>query len=122
VLARVVQAAAVQAPQRQQLARERGDDADVALATAQRPEQLGLVGGVRVAQRPFGGDHLEAAHPLGGVPERPAEHRQAAANGVADHADVGGRPVERGEPVRGPPPSGRDAISRPRRPSRSRGA
>jgi hypothetical protein len=79
---------------------ELGDDAEAALAAAQGPEQLGLpvrVGAVQLAVR---GDDVDAADPLGRPAERPAEHRQPAAERVADDAGAGRRPGEAGQPVR----------------------
>ena len=79
---------------------ERGHDAEVAAATAHGPEQLGVVVGVDAAADAVGRDELDGEHRVGGEAVRAAEPADAAAEGVADHADVMRRSGERGEAVR----------------------
>ena len=101
VLGGVVDRAAVEPGQWQQFGDERGDDAHVALAAAQRPEQFRFVPGVRLAQVPVRGDHLEGADQVGGVAVGPAEDRESAAEGVADDARVRGGAAQARQAVGG---------------------
>ena len=79
---------------------QRGDHAEVAAAAADRPEQLGL--GVRVGpdQPAVGGDDLDRGDAVGGQAELAGVPADAAAERVADDADVGRGAVQGGEPVR----------------------
>lgn len=77
---------------------DRGDDAEAATAAPQRPEEVRLVVGVdadRLARR---GDELDREHAVRGEAVPPAEPAEAAAEGEADDADVGGGAAERREP------------------------
>ena len=62
------QHAGVHVGDRQQLELERDDDAEVAAAAAQRPEQLGVVLGVGAHHRAVGGHHLHRADRLAASP------------------------------------------------------
>src|SRR3954447_2049234 len=80
---------------------DRGHDAEAAAAAAQRPEQLGLVVAVAAHEAAVGGDELDRDDAVRreAVPAR--EPAQAAAERVADDADVGGGARQRGEAVLG---------------------
>jgi hypothetical protein len=65
------------------------DDGEPATATAERPEQVGIVARVDAADPPVGRDHLGGEQVVGGESVRAAEPAQASAHGAADHADVG---------------------------------
>ena len=75
-----------------------GDDAEVAAAAAQRPEQGRLGVGVGAHQLAVGGDHLDRGDAVGGDAVGAAEPAEPAAERVADHAHVGrrARPVRPG--------------------------
>jgi hypothetical protein len=75
---------------------ERGDHTVRASAAAQRPEQV-VVGGPQVA---VGRDDLRAQHAVGRETVPPGQPAEAAAQRVADHADVGRRAGQRREPER----------------------
>ena len=79
---------------------EPGDHPEVAAATPQRPEQLGVLLAVGDADLAVGGDDLD----LGEVVDRPAEAAgqiaKAAAQGQAGHAGLGHEAEHRGQPVR----------------------
>ena len=79
----------------------RGHDAEAAAAAAQRPEQVRVVVGVDAAQPPVGGHDLDRQHAVGGQAVLAAEPADAAAEAVADHADVGRGAGQRGEAVLG---------------------
>jgi hypothetical protein len=78
----------------------RGDDPEVATAAPDRPEQVGLVLGVGAHQPAVGGDQLDRSDAVGGHAEGPGVPPDAAAEGVADDADVGGGAVQRGQAER----------------------
>ena len=80
---------------------QRRDDAEVAAAPAEGPEEVGL--GVRVGADGLavGRHDLDGGHRVGGEPVATAEPAHAAAEGVADDAHVRGRPVQGGQPVLG---------------------
>jgi hypothetical protein len=80
---------------------ERGDHTEVAATAAQRPEQVGLGGGIDTTDAAVGGDDLGAGDAVGLQAELAGEPAQAAPEGVAGDADVRRRPVQRGQPVRG---------------------
>ena len=79
---------------------ERGHDAEVAAAAAHRPEQLGVVLGVDPPAYAVGRDEFDRDHGVGGDAVRAGEPADAAAERVADDADVVRRSGERGEAVR----------------------
>jgi hypothetical protein len=71
-------------------------DAEVAAAAAQRPEQVGVLHGVRADQPSVRGDHLRRGQAVDGQPV-PADHpADAAAQRQPAHADLIG--VSRGQP------------------------
>ena len=82
---------------RDQLDLQRRHDAEVALATADGPEQLGLVVRADPAQPAVGGDDLDGADVVGREAVLAAQRAHAAAEGVADDADVGRRAAQPGE-------------------------
>jgi hypothetical protein len=78
---------------------ESGDDAEVASAAPQRPEQVGFrARGDRPGDGSIavGGDDVQCGHPVGGESEGATEHGQAAAEGVTDDSDVGAAAARRG--------------------------
>jgi hypothetical protein len=77
----------------------RGDDPEAAAAAAQRPEEVGVVVGVDAAQAPVGGHKLDAQHAVGGQAVGAPEPAHAAAEAVADDADVGRRARQRRQAV-----------------------
>jgi hypothetical protein len=79
----------------------RGDDAEVAAAAAQRPEQRGVVLGVDAAELAVGGDDLDRQDAVGGQAVLAREPADAATEAVADDADVGRRAGERREALLG---------------------
>ncbi len=80
-----------------QLHLERCDDAEVAAAAPQRPEELCVVVLVDAAQAPVGGDELDRGDAVGGEAELAGVPADAAAQRVAGDAHVGRGAVERGE-------------------------
>ena len=78
---------------------ELGDDAEVAAAAAQPPEQVRVAGLVDVQPVAVGGDQLERRHVVARQPEparepaHPAAERQAADAGVGDIARGRGQPM-----------------------------
>src|SRR4051812_21605845 len=76
-----------------------GDDRVAAATAAQRPEQVGLVIGVDGHSFASRGDDLDRTYAIAGEPVLAAEPAEAAADRVADNADVGRRAGQRGEPV-----------------------
>ena len=78
---------------------ERGDDAEVAAAATQRPEQIGVLLGGRPDDVGFGGDYLGGQQVVDGEPVLAHEEADAAAEGepadagVADDAAGGGQAV-----------------------------
>ena len=78
---------------------ERGDDAEVAAAAAQRPEQIGVLVGGRPDDAALGGDHVGGKQVVDGEPVLAHEEADAAAEGepgdagVADDAAGGGQAV-----------------------------
>jgi hypothetical protein len=83
---------------RVQLDLDGGHDAVVAAAAAQRPEQVGVVVVGGADERAVGGHELDRADAVGGEAVLAGEPREAAAEHVADDADVGARAGQRGEP------------------------
>ena len=79
---------------------ERGDDAEVAAATTQRPEQLGVVLRVRAHQLSLGGHELDRGDAVGLQAVAACEPAHAAAERVARDADVRAGAVERDQTVR----------------------
>ena len=77
--------------------------AEVAAAAAQRPEEVGLALAVDSTQSPVGGHDLDRGHLVGADAVLAAEPREAAAERVADDADVRRGAGERGEAVLAPP-------------------
>ena len=93
--------APVQPGQREQRELQLGDDAEAAAAgAAQRPVQLRGAVGVDLVRAPVRGDQPQAVQVVRGEAVAAAEQAQAAAEGVAGHADPGRRGGERGEAVR----------------------
>ena len=76
---------------------DRGDDAEVAVAAAQRPEQVGLVDGVRADEVAFRGHDLERGDAVGLEAVLARQPAHPAAEGIARDADVGRGAVERRE-------------------------
>ncbi len=68
---------------------DRGHDAEVAAAAAQRPEQIGLVLGIDADQLAIGGHELERRDGVRLQPVLAREPSHAAAQRVAGDADVG---------------------------------
>ena len=87
---------------------DRGHDAEVAAAAAQRPEQVGVVLGVGAHERPVGGHELERGHGVRLQAVLAREPAHAAAERVAGDPDVRRGAVQPGEPV-GREPRG-DAV------------
>ena len=73
------------------------DGAEVAAAAAQRPEQLGVLVAGGADQLPVGGDELDGEEAVAGEAVAAAEPAEAAAERVADDADVGRGAGQRGE-------------------------
>ena len=86
---------------REQRELHRGHDAEVPAAAAQRPEQVGVDVGGRADELRVRRDQLDRGHGVGGEPVAAGEPAQAAAERVADDADVGRGAREREQPVRG---------------------
>ena len=80
---------------------DRRDDAEVAVAAAQRPEEIRLVLCVDADRAPVRGDELDRGDAVRLEAVLSAEPAHAAAQRVAGDSDVGGRPVQCGEPVLG---------------------
>ena len=76
---------------------ERGHDAEVAAAAAERPEELGLVVGVHAAERAVGGDELDRGDAVREQPVLAAVPAEPASEPIADDRDVRRRAVEDGE-------------------------
>ena len=93
------QPAGVSSLDRVELELHRGHDAEAPAAAAQRPEQLGLVVGVGADVAAVGGDELDRGDAVGGEAVLAAEPADAAAERVADDADVRRGAGERGEAV-----------------------
>ena len=87
---------------------DRGHDAEVAAAAAQRPEQVGVVLGVGAHEAAVGGDDLERGDGVGLQAELARQPADAAAERVPGDPDVRRRAVQRGEAVRREPPD--DAL------------
>ena len=109
-------AAAEQRGHRDQLELQRGDDAEVALAAADGPEQLGLGVGADPAQPAVGGDDLDGGHVVGREAVLATQRAHAPTERVADDPDVGRRPAQPRQPELGgglhhadPPDAGLDA-------------
>ena len=91
----------------------RDDDAEAAAAAAQRPEQVGVLRPVGAHERAVGGDELDGEHALGREAVHAGQPADAAAERVADDADVRGRAVQRGEAVLGRPGTTTSSQSAP---------
>ena len=76
-----------------------GDDPEAAAAAAQRPEEIGLLFTVGADESSVGGHELDRVDVARGESVLAAEPAEAAAEGVADDADVGRGTGERGEAV-----------------------
>ena len=94
------------------------DDAEVAAATAQRPEELDVLRRVGAHVLAVGRDELDGGEAVGGEAELAGVPADAAAEAVAGDADVGRAAVQGGEPVVGR--RARSRRSRGRRPRRGR--
>jgi hypothetical protein len=84
---------------RQQVDVKGGDDRIAAAAAAQRPEQVGVVVGVDRSLLAVGGDDLDRIEAVAGEPVLAPEPAQPAAEGEADHPDVGRGPRHPAEPM-----------------------
>jgi hypothetical protein len=91
---------------------ERRDHSGADAAAAQRPEQLGLVLGVRAHEAPLGGEQLDRAHAVAREAVAAPEAAQPAAERGADDADRVVRTGQARQPVRS---GGRGQLA-PRRP------
>ena len=89
------QATTVELHQLHQLHLHAGHDTEVPAASAQRPEQVGVVVGGHPPRFAVGGDDVEPAHPIGGETPPPAEDAEAAAECVGHGADSGRRARQR---------------------------
>ena len=87
-----------------------GDDAEVALAAAQRPEQLGMTIGVDRAQSAVGGDHIDAQHAVRGQAEPAAQDAEATAESEPGGSGRSGRALDGREAVAS---GGRGDIAHP---------
>ena len=67
---------------------ERGDDAEVAAAASQRPEQIGVFAGGRLDDAALGGDHLGDKQVVDGEPVFAHEEADSAAEGEPGDAGV----------------------------------
>ena len=76
---------------------DRDDDAEAAAAAAQRPEEIGVLHGVGTDERAVGGDELDGEHALGREAVLAREPADAAAERVADDADVRRGAVQGGQ-------------------------
>ena len=85
-------------PDRLELELERGDDAEVAAATAQPPEQLGVAVGARAHEPAVGGDDVGAHEVVAGQALLAHEPADAAAEGEARDAGRRDEPAGGGEP------------------------
>ena len=94
------QASAVQARRGVQVDLDGGDQGEVASAAAQRPEQVGVARGVDPCPAAVGVDDVEGADRVGRPAVGATEPGQAAAQGVADHADAGHAAGQAGQAVR----------------------
>ncbi len=79
----------------------RRDDAVVATAAAQRPEEVGLAGRVGADHLARGGHELDRSHRARGEAVAARQPADAAAQRVAHHADVGGGAVQGDQAVLG---------------------
>ena len=86
-------------PDRVQLEVNGGDDAEVAAAAAEPPEQVGVLGGRRLHDRAVGGDHLGLDEVVAGEAELALEPAAAAAEREPGDAGVGHAPAGDREPV-----------------------
>ena len=91
------QATTVELGQVHQLDLHPGDDADVAAASAQGPEQVRVLVGGDHPQPAIGGDHVEPAHVVGGESPPPSQDPEPAAQGVGHGTDVRGGAGQRRE-------------------------
>ena len=81
----------------EQVELERRDDAEVAAAAAQRPEQLGLVVAIGPQEPAIRGHELDRRHAARGQAELAGVPAHSAAERVAGDADVGRRAMQRGQ-------------------------
>ena len=79
----------------------RDDDSEATAAAAQRPEQLRVLRPVGTQERAVRGDDLDGEHALGREAVLAGEPADAAAERVADDADVRRRAVQRGQALLG---------------------
>ncbi len=87
-----VDAAAVEAGDREHLELDLGHHTEVALAAAHGPEQVGFALRGHLPQFSVSGDHGQPADVVGRVAQAPPQQRALAApQGVADDTDAGGR-------------------------------
>ena len=78
---------------------ERGGHAETAAATAERPEEVGMVLRVRNDDASIGGDELDREEVVDGQPVRPAEEPGTTAEGDAADTDRAGVTEPDDEPV-----------------------
>ena len=119
--AREEEPAAVEAADREKVDLDRGDDPEIGLAAAHRPEQVGVAVRGDAAQPAVGGDQLDGVDVVGGEPVLAGQQGDTAAGCVADRPDAGRGPVQRCEATlrrlrHNLPPA--DARADPRRPRR----
>ena len=94
------ESAAVEALNRKEAELQGRDHAEVALAAAQRPEQIRLGGGGDPTQLAVSSDDLDRLYVVGGVAMRAAQDRACpAAEMIADDAHGRRAAAERSEPV-----------------------
>jgi hypothetical protein len=87
-LLRPEQRARVQLPHGIQGELERGDDPEAAPATAQRPEEVGLVLAIDMEEPAVGGHDVDGKDAVAGEAVAPGEPSQPTAQGVAHHPDL----------------------------------
>ena len=78
---------------------ERTDDAERRTATAEGPEQVGVTVGSRSYEGAVGKDDLDCGDGVALQTESPGVPSDPATERVADHADVGGGRMQRGQPI-----------------------
>jgi hypothetical protein len=97
-LTREEDAATVEGRDREQGELDRHHHAEVALAAAQRPEQVRFAVRGDVPQLAVGRHHVQRGHVVGGVAVLAAERPEPATEGVTDHGHRRRRAVEPGQP------------------------
>ena len=98
--------------ERLELELERTDDTERRAAAAERPEQVGVAVGGRPDEGAVGKHDLDCRDGVALQTESPGVPADPATDRVADHADVGGGRVQRGQPVT-PAASARSPQSTP---------